>query len=125
MPGPLIQSRQILFDGACGFCKRTAKMVGYLDWLGKVTPRDFLRDWDTLKTEHPQLDMDACLRDMHVIRDDGVIHKGFDGYRSLAWVLPIWWIVLPLLYIPPIHWLGCKAYRYIADHRKRACELTH
>lgn len=120
----LFHSRTILFDGACGFCKRTAKIVGYLDWLGRINARDFVSEWDAVQREHPQLELEACLQDMHVIREDGAIHKGFDGYRSMAWVLPLCWPILPLMYVPPIHWLAWKIYRYIADHRKRACQLS-
>jgi predicted DCC family thiol-disulfide oxidoreductase YuxK len=60
---------------------------------------------------------------MHVVTSDGRIDQGFDAYRSIAWVLPLAWPILPLLYIPPIRWLGWRIYRRVADNRRR-CEYN-
>ena len=120
----MLKTRTLLFDGACGFCKRTARLVKWLDWLGKIETQDFMSNWPPLQTRYPLLEMDACLRDMHVIRADGRVDRGFDGYRSLAWVVPALWPILPFMYIPPLHWLGSKVYRYVADHRRRECEIA-
>jgi predicted DCC family thiol-disulfide oxidoreductase YuxK len=117
------KTRYVLYDGACGFCRRTARLVPYFDWLGKVISRDLVREWPALQTEFPSLQMDACLKDMHVIRADGQITRGFDAYRSLVWVLPAMWLILPLLYLPPVRWLGRKIYRHIADNRRRTCAV--
>jgi predicted DCC family thiol-disulfide oxidoreductase YuxK len=118
-----LQTRYLLYDGACGFCRRTARIVPRLDWFRKVIPRDFVREWPTLQIDFPSIRMDECLQDMHVIRSDGHILRGFDAYRSLAWVLPAMWPILPLLYLPPVRWMGWKIYRQIADNRRRACEI--
>jgi predicted DCC family thiol-disulfide oxidoreductase YuxK len=58
-----------------------------------------------------------CMRDMHVVTSDGRAYKGYDGWRNLVWTLPLLWIFLPLLYLPPVRWLGWKVYRHIADNR--------
>jgi len=66
----------------------------------------------------------ASPRDMHVITPVGQTYAGFDAYRSLAWVIPLLWLVLPLLYLPPVKWLGSKIYRRVADNRcTTACRL--
>ena len=62
---------------------------------------------------------------MHVILDDGRIFTGYDAYRQLAWVLPATWLLLPILYLPPVRWVGWKAYRHIASHRHDAgCDVV-
>lgn len=103
-------------------CRRTVRWLPWFDWLRLTIKRDITREWDALKSEHPSLDPDACMKDMHVIRADGAIHPGYDGYRSLAWILPPLWPILPFLYLPPVRWLGWKIYRRVADNR-RACQL--
>src|SRR5690349_19760423 len=49
----MFMTRTILFDGACGFCKRTARLVKWLDWLGKVDAQDFISNWPQLQARYP------------------------------------------------------------------------
>lgn len=118
----LFQPRHVLYDGGCGMCKRTIRLLPWFDWMRLTIKRDITRDWDALKSQFPTLDADACMRDMHVIMANGRIDPGYDGYRSLAWILPPLWPILPLLYLPPVRWLGWKIYRRVADNR-RACKV--
>src|SRR5688572_18453615 len=61
---------------------------------------------------------------MHVVLEDGRVFTGYDAYRQLAWVLPATWALLPVLYLPPVRWVGWKVYRYVASHRHDAgCEV--
>lgn len=118
----MFQPRHVLYDGGCGMCQKTIRLMPWFDWMRLTRKRDITREWDALKAEFPTLDIEACMRDMHVIRGDGRIEFGYDGYRMLAWVLPPLWLILPLLYLPPIRWLGWKIYRRVADSR-RACAI--
>lgn len=103
-------------------CRRTVRWLPWFDWMRLIRKRDITREWDALKSEFPSLDIEACMKDMHVIRGDGRIEAGYDGYRMLAWVLPPLWLILPLLYLPPVRALGMKIYRKVADSR-RACAI--
>jgi hypothetical protein len=53
-----------------------------------------------------------------------VIETGFDGYRSIAWVLPIAWLALPILYVPGVPAVGRRAYRFVAAHRSTGNRST-
>jgi predicted DCC family thiol-disulfide oxidoreductase YuxK len=112
-----LQTRHIFFDGGCGFCRNAARWLRRLDWLGKTVHWDIAHQWPIIHEKFPQLDLDACVRDMHVVTEDDRTYRGFDAYRSLAWVLPAMWLILPLLYLPPIRWIGWKIYRHVADNR--------
>jgi predicted DCC family thiol-disulfide oxidoreductase YuxK len=62
---------------------------------------------------------------MHGIDPKEKVYTGFDTYRALGWILPLGWIALPLLYLPPVSWLGRRIYRAIAAGRHRtACALA-
>lgn len=56
-------------------------------------------------------------------------YTGFEGFRRIAWVLPLVWPILPLLYLPGVSMVGNRAYRWIARNRHRLgcdsdrCEL--
>ncbi len=119
-----IPSRRVLYDGDCGLCSRTMRVLRALDIRKKTVQTDILRDWEPVHEQFPQLDFDSCLRDMHVIDRQGRIFVGFDAYRSLAWVLPLAWPVIPILYLPPVRWCGMKIYRYVADHRHSSCKIA-
>lgn len=119
-----LQARAVLYDGGCGFCRQSVSVLWHLDVLRRCSFHDIVNQWNQITARYPQLDRADCLEDMHVIREDGRMYKGYDGYRSLAWVIPATWLILPLLYLPPVRWLGRRIYRHVADHRHDAgCEV--
>ena len=109
---------EIIYDGACPMCIRTVQILKWLDWLGMLEYRD-LTEWDELKKKHPSLDWDRCLQEMHVVSTNGDIETGFFGFRKIcSRVLP-GWLILPVLYLPPIPYMGQWIYKKIASKRKR------
>lgn len=121
--GRIFQNRSILFDGGCGMCRRTVRWIPWFDWFHLTRKRDIAHDWEAIIRDFPKLDFEACMRDMHVVREDGRIERGYDGYRMLAWILPPLWPILPFLYLPPVRSLGWKIYRRVADNR-HACQIS-
>lgn len=118
------RARTVLYDGGCGLCSGVVRVLRRLDVLGRAEFLDVTREWDAIGAKYPQLPQEACLLDIHIADGRGRLLTGFEGYRSLAWVLPFTWVVLPLLYVPGVPAIGQRVYRYIADHRSRsACAL--
>ncbi len=109
---------QIIYDGACPLCRRTIRWLKFLDWFKFLQYRD-LTDWQKLQKDFPQLDYNRCLEEMHVITPSGNIFTGFHGFRIICTRLPLGWLILPLLYLPPTPYLGQKFYLHIASNRKR------
>jgi predicted DCC family thiol-disulfide oxidoreductase YuxK len=121
---PRVQRRAVFFDGGCGFCRKTVSILWHLDVLRRCELYDVVNQWPTITTRYPRLDRAAALQDMHVILEDGRVFTGYDAYRQLAWVLPATWALLPVLYLPPVRWLGWRVYRHVASHRHDAgCEV--
>ena len=124
MLAPRFARRAALFDGGCGFCRKTVAVLWHLDVLHRVELFDVVNKWPTIASRYPRLDRAATLEDMHVVLEDGRVFTGYDAYRQLAWVLPATWLLLPILYLPPVRWIGWKVYRYVASHRHDAgCEV--
>jgi predicted DCC family thiol-disulfide oxidoreductase YuxK len=114
----------VLFDGACGLCRPTVAVLRRLDLRHRVEFLDVHGDWSAIAGRFPTLSQEQCLTEMHGIDPKGRVYVGFDTYRALGRVLPLGWIVLPLLYLPPVPWLGRRIYRAIAAGRHRtACAL--
>ncbi len=86
-----VHSFTVLFDGSCGLCRKTVGVIAALDLMDRVEIRDALGEWPALAPRFPSLTQLQCLESMHVVRSDGRIYDGFEGYRALAWAIPAWW----------------------------------
>ena len=110
-------SRLVIYDGGCGFCSRSIVVLQRIDLFHSLRFADIATEWEWLVSSYPDLDRDACLTEMHVITRRGEIHRGFDAYRSLAWVLFFGWPLLPFLYVPGVPVLGRRMYQSVAMRR--------
>jgi predicted DCC family thiol-disulfide oxidoreductase YuxK len=109
----------VIYDGRCGLCRPTVAILRRLDLLDRTRRLDLWTQWDAVQRLAPSLTHAAALRDMHAIRD-GRLTRGFDAYREIAKSLPLGWVVLPFLYLPPVARLGKRWYRTAADRRHGA-----
>jgi predicted DCC family thiol-disulfide oxidoreductase YuxK/uncharacterized membrane protein YphA (DoxX/SURF4 family) len=122
---PASERYSVIFDGGCGLCQRTVAIVRQVDILNKVEILNVFTDWSTIHARFPDLDEETCLKNMQVVTDDGRRAEGFDGYRLLLRVLPIGWVILPLLFVPGVPFLGRRIYAVVAARRATTtCGLT-
>src|SRR5690606_5766163 len=49
------------------------------------------------------------------------VTKGYEAYQRIAWRVPVLWLTLPFVYLPPIAAIGRRVYRHVAD--TRACSV--
>ena len=115
-----VRSFTVLFDGSCGICRKTVAVISALDVMERVEIRDARGEWPALANRFPTLKQAECLASMHVVRSDGRVYAGFDGYRALAWAIPAWWPPLPVLYVPGVPLIGRAAYGRVAAGRHEA-----
>lgn len=114
----------VVYDGRCGLCRPTVAILRRLDLLGRMRALDLWSQWDAAQRLAPSLTRAAALRDMHAIRG-GRVTRGFDAYREIARSLPLGWLVLPFLYVPPVARLGRRCYRTAAERRHgKNCSLV-
>ncbi len=72
---------------------------------------------ETLLAVDPSLNLEACLRELHVLTPSGRLYVGWDGMALLARRFPATWIVGAIGAVPPFRWLGHAGYRFIARNR--------
>jgi predicted DCC family thiol-disulfide oxidoreductase YuxK len=72
-----------------------------------------------VRTIHPSLTREACLRAMHVVRRDGRVVAGFDAVALLARHLPLFWLPGLLAAVPGVAPVGRRLYQRVADARPR------
>lgn len=107
----------VLYDGKCGLCGRVVAVLKRVDLLGRLRFRDIAGDWPAIQADHPDLDHETAFKDMHVVDPAGGVTVGFEGYRRIAWVVPLGWVLLPFLYFPGVSVIGRWIYHRVANHR--------
>ena len=107
------------FDGGCGICRKSAAALSRNTVPGGV---DYVSAQDGLRSGRLPADVDLSrlLTDIHLFTPDAA-YVGYLAYRRLAWRTPLFWPLLPFLYLPPVRALGELIYRRVADGR--ACQV--
>lgn len=116
---------KVIYDDRCEICR------GFVSWL-KLLDKDHKVDClpidpSLLKNLHPALDLEACLRELHVVTPDGDLYVGWDGVALLARLFPETWIIGALGSNGPFQWLGRMLYRFVSTNRyvlSRYCGST-
>ena len=110
----------LIYDGTCKLCRRTIASVRVFDFLGRVSYLNAL-DHRSLAAHGLQgLDRELLLTQMHAVIGQKR-HLGFDAYRAWAFRVPLFWPMLPFLYLWPIPAIGEGLYRRVAG--SRTCQL--
>jgi predicted DCC family thiol-disulfide oxidoreductase YuxK len=120
----------VLVDGNCGMCKKTAAVLQITDFFQKVMccnahDREFL-EAQGLANLPPQ---EVLMTDMHVVRFDKTkdgeaehrMWRGYESYQVICQRIPLFWPLVPILYLPPVAAIGRMVYRRVAD--TRTCAL--
>jgi predicted DCC family thiol-disulfide oxidoreductase YuxK len=108
-------SRTVIFDGDCGFCRRSIQLGRRLDWLGKV--EWLARLSNGVKDRFPQVKDEETQNRMVSIRPDGKTYGGFYAVRDIARHLPLTFLPALFLYIPGVSFLGVPVYGWVARNR--------
>ena len=108
---------EIFYDGRCPLCMRSMAALETFDWFQRLTFSDLETQWPRLAAGHPEVSLEACRQDMHVLLSDGALQKGFFAYREILKVLPPLWPLLILFYAPLASTVGPRLYGWIAARR--------
>ncbi len=111
----------VLYDDDCGVCRKCAAWVSRTDTLDLVTCLPAISA--EVQKQFPHLPEEDLLRDMHTVRDDGVVFTGADGWREILRRLPRWRWLAALWWVPGAPAIARVLYRQVADNRPRACRV--
>jgi predicted DCC family thiol-disulfide oxidoreductase YuxK len=119
---------EIVYDGHCGFCRRSLKIVSALDLFRALRFHDS-HDPATYRL-FPQL-LEAKLDEaMYALVDGEPAYQGFFAFRRLIWSSPLTWLLIPVFYFPGASRFGPRIYSWVARNRFRFgcstenCELS-
>jgi predicted DCC family thiol-disulfide oxidoreductase YuxK len=112
----------VLYDGACPRCRASMALVLAADPDHVVHGIDLTAV--DVRTVHPSLTPEACVRSMHVVSRQGNVTTGFDAVRSLALRLPLFWVAGWIASIPGVASAGRLLYNRLAATRPRDVPCT-
>jgi predicted DCC family thiol-disulfide oxidoreductase YuxK len=105
-------SMEMIYDGHCGFCKRSMAWFLAFDGLGQVSVRDFRTDPSPVVT-HEQM-----LTALYAVLPDGRALPGFEAYRYVVLRVPGLWWMTPFFYVPVLsRMVGHPVYNWVATNR--------
>jgi predicted DCC family thiol-disulfide oxidoreductase YuxK len=112
----------LIYDGQCGFCRRSLRVARRLDPRRRLRFHDATMR-DSVLREFPEL-AGADLADaMFTVDERRRVYRGFFAFRRLIWESPLMWPLLPLFYAPGSGLLGPRVYAWVARNRQRlGCE---
>ena len=105
----------VLYDGGCGFCRRTVALLKSADLFDEILPvAGFAQD--PRRGEYAAVTDEMLTRDLHVVDGNRVAH-GYDAYVWIGGRIPLLWPLAWLMRCPPVSWIGRRLYRNVADSR--------
>lgn len=103
---------EMIYDGDCGFCKRSMAWTLALDGLQQISIRDYRSN------PSPLVSREESDQALYTVNHRGEKFAGFYAYRYVVTRVPGMWWLLPLFYVPFVSSaLGTRIYNWIAGHR--------
>lgn len=112
------QRPRILYDGQCGFCRRSIKGIQTMDMFEKYVYLNF-RQFDDPTQVHPGLTKDACERQIILVDTLNNLHGGFFVFRKLCVSMPMMYPLFCVFYFPGTEIIGPIVYQWVARNRFR------
>jgi glyoxylase-like metal-dependent hydrolase (beta-lactamase superfamily II)/predicted DCC family thiol-disulfide oxidoreductase YuxK len=112
---PKLACYRVFYDGQCEICQAGVSWLRVLDTQRlcdciPISP-------DALRGCSPHLDLEACLRELHVLDPEGRLYVGWDAVARLARLFPTTRIIGAVGSVAPCKQLGRLAYRFVARNR--------
>jgi len=117
----------VIYDGHCGFCIRSLRIVRALDLYHSFRFYDSHQP-GTL-AQFPLLRDANVEAAMYTLSEGEPLYSGFFAFRRLIWNSPLMWPLIPIFYFPGAGLIGPRIYAWVARSRSRfgchsdACDL--
>lgn len=105
----------LFYDGACGLCQRSTRVLRWLDWFGRLEFRDFT---DIPKDELP-VAYETALQGIPMLTRSGRVLVGYRALRRALLQTPLGCVPALVMYLPGVSHIGTWVYGYVASRRAR------
>ncbi len=110
-----VAAYKVLYDGQCEICQACVAWLKTLDHENKTLALAISRE--ALSKVDSRLQIDECLRQLHVVTPGGEILVGWDAVARLARLFPSTWLIGVLGQRFPFRSAGRLLYGFIAKNR--------
>ena len=118
-------SIQLVYDGDSPVCSRNVRLLNCFDLFERLELVDS-RTLDLAKDHYQDFNSKRSnLAGKIQVINSGKIYRGFSAFRILAFTLPIFWLLIPCLFLPGISSLGTKVYEYLNHYRFQKVFKNH
>jgi predicted DCC family thiol-disulfide oxidoreductase YuxK len=109
---------EMIYDGNCGFCKRSMAWFLAFDGLRQIQIRNF-RTRSSAVVSNQRME-----KALYLVLPDERSLPGFDAYRYAVLRVPGLWWLLPFFYVPVLsRFFGRPIYNWVAGNRGRLSKL--
>ena len=105
----------VLYDGQCEVCQACVSWLKTLDRRHRTVSLPI--NAETLSALDSRLNLDDCLRQLHVLGPRSELYVGWDAVASLARLFPSTWLIGTLGRRFPLRNLGHALYGFVARNR--------
>jgi predicted DCC family thiol-disulfide oxidoreductase YuxK len=103
---------EMIYDGDCGFCKKSMALFLAFDGLQQITTRNYHVSPSAVVSS------EAADKALYTVTSDNKTFPGFEAYRYVVVRAPGMWWFAPLFYIPVLsRAIGHPVYSWVASHR--------
>ena len=111
----------LYYDGACGMCRRSSRVLGRLDWLGRLR----FEDMTAVAPDSLPVSYADAMRGIPMRTRDGRTLVGYPALRRALLQTPLGCPPAILMYLPGLSHAGRAVYARIAARRSRAACSIH
>ncbi|MDA1477339.1 thiol-disulfide oxidoreductase DCC family protein [Bacillus changyiensis] len=108
----------VLYDSWCPLCKRTSKIIRYLDVFNLINLTSFREKKEKILSP---ISVDLFEKKMYSINAQNKIYSGYDTILQIVVRTPLI-IIYPFMYLMKITKIGYILYGLIARNRKVICK---
>lgn len=105
----------LIYDGACGFCRRQVRWIQRHDTRGLIVPVPF----QVAELERYGVSPAAAEEAMHVVAPSGTVWRGAAAAREVLRLLPRLRLLVWFFHIPGAMFVAERVYRWVARRRHR------
>lgn len=107
----------VIYDGDCGICTHTIRLLRYLDWAHRLT---FFSNSDPATFDKfPDVSLERSREEILVQDPRTGWYGGFQACEWIACRIPLLWILVPVTLLPGVDILGSKIYKMVARNRHK------
>lgn len=116
-----IRKHWVIYDGDCGFCQASVRLIKALDWFEKFQFAPYQAG--SRFSRIPDLVLQASPQALHCVAVNGQVTRAAGAVRFIAIRCPLFCMPALLLWLPGAMWLAEQVYRWIARHRSEVSRL--